>query len=227
MQTVADVERRQAGRGAGVRSLEDEPEAIARQDAEPQEIVEIEAQNAKLESEISSAASVARVEGAAHGRLGLVPPSQTTYLELPDRGHSFPPEAEAEMFDVLRVKRLRDAKRSSAWPRSSFSRKVTPDEARYLGDPAAGWSAPASVAAGATLKDLLAELERGGGGAERAAAAIASEKPEGAAKAVVRVLKNAKATDDVRSYAARSPASPPTGRSRSPRRAPGGPPAPG
>lgn len=49
------------------------------------EIVEIEAQNAKLESEISSAASVARVEGAARGRLGLVPPSQTTYLELPDR----------------------------------------------------------------------------------------------------------------------------------------------
>ncbi len=49
------------------------------------EIVEIEAQNAKLESEISSAASVARVEGAARGRLGLVPPSQTTYLELPGR----------------------------------------------------------------------------------------------------------------------------------------------
>jgi cell division protein FtsL len=49
------------------------------------EIVEIEAQNAKLESEISSAASVARVEGAARGRLGLVPPSQTTYLELLDR----------------------------------------------------------------------------------------------------------------------------------------------
>jgi len=49
------------------------------------EVVEIEAQNAKLESEISSAASVARVEGAARGRLGLVPPSQTTYLELPDR----------------------------------------------------------------------------------------------------------------------------------------------
>jgi cell division protein FtsL len=49
------------------------------------EIVEIEAQNAKLESEISSAASVARVEGAARGPLGLVPPSQTTYLELPAR----------------------------------------------------------------------------------------------------------------------------------------------
>lgn len=49
------------------------------------EIVEIEAQNAKIESEISSAASVARVEGAARGPLGLVPPSQTTYLELPGR----------------------------------------------------------------------------------------------------------------------------------------------
>jgi cell division protein FtsL len=49
------------------------------------EIVEIEAQNAKLESEISSAASVARVEGAARGPLGLVLPSKTTYLELPAR----------------------------------------------------------------------------------------------------------------------------------------------
>jgi cell division protein FtsL len=49
------------------------------------EIVEIEAQNAKLESEISSAASVARIEGAARGPLGLVPPSKTTYLELPGR----------------------------------------------------------------------------------------------------------------------------------------------
>lgn len=49
------------------------------------EIVELEAQNAKLESEISSAASVARVEGAARGPLGLVPPSKTTYLELPRR----------------------------------------------------------------------------------------------------------------------------------------------
>jgi cell division protein FtsL len=50
------------------------------------EIVELRAQNAKIESAISAAASVARVEGAARGRLGLVPPVETTYLELPRGG---------------------------------------------------------------------------------------------------------------------------------------------
>jgi cell division protein FtsL len=49
------------------------------------EIVEIRANNAKIESQISSAASLARVEGAARGPLALVPPSQTTYLELRGR----------------------------------------------------------------------------------------------------------------------------------------------
>jgi cell division protein FtsL len=49
------------------------------------EIVEIRAENARIESEVSSAASLARVEGAARGRLGLVAPSQTTYVELPGR----------------------------------------------------------------------------------------------------------------------------------------------
>jgi cell division protein FtsL len=47
------------------------------------ELVEIGAQNARIESEISTAASVSRVEGAARGRLGLVEPSSTTYVELP------------------------------------------------------------------------------------------------------------------------------------------------
>jgi cell division protein FtsL len=49
------------------------------------EIVQIRAENARIESEIASAGSVARVEGAAHGRLGLVESSETTYVELPGR----------------------------------------------------------------------------------------------------------------------------------------------
>ena len=38
-------------------------------------------QNAELESQISGAASVSKVEGAAR-RLGLVEPAQTTYVEI-------------------------------------------------------------------------------------------------------------------------------------------------
>ncbi len=129
--------------------------------------------------------------------------ADVVYLQLEDRGHSLPPEAVGELFDVFRVKRLADAKRPSAWPRSSFQRKPTKDEERYLGDPAVAWgSVPAGAPAG-SLKELLAELERGGGGAERAAAAIASQRPEGSVKAVARVLSNAKTSDDARSYAAR------------------------
>jgi hypothetical protein len=126
--------------------------------------------------------------------------ADVVYLQLEDRGHSFPVEAAGEMFDFFDVKRLHAAKRASDWPRSSFARKVSKDEAQYLGDPAAAWAGPV---ANASLKDLLRELERGGGGAERAAAQIAATKPEGAAKAVAKVLKDAKATDDARAYAAR------------------------
>jgi cell division protein FtsL len=45
------------------------------------EIVTLEEENADLESQISSAASVSKIEGAAR-RLGLVEPSQTTYVEV-------------------------------------------------------------------------------------------------------------------------------------------------
>lgn len=66
--------------------------------------------------------------------------ADVTYLELPDRGHSFPTEAEAEMFDLLRRARRADPKRASAWPSSSFARPVGADERRDLGDPAAAWA---------------------------------------------------------------------------------------
>jgi hypothetical protein len=70
--------------------------------------------------------------------------ADVTYLELPDRGHSFPPEADGEMFDLFRRARRFDPKRTSAWPVSSFARPVTADERRDLGDPLAGLSpAPA------------------------------------------------------------------------------------
>jgi hypothetical protein len=48
------------------------------------EIVEIRAGNVELESELSAASAVSRVEAAA-GRLGLVEPVETTYLKLERR----------------------------------------------------------------------------------------------------------------------------------------------
>ena len=142
--------------------------------------------------------AVQPIRGAADALLEMG--ADVVYLQLEDRGHSFPPEADAELFDVFRGKRLQGAKASSAWPRSSFARKPSADEAKYLGDPAAAWGGPAE---GEGLKALVAEIERGGGGAERAAATVAATKPEGAAKAVAKVLRSAKATDDARAWAAR------------------------
>jgi cell division protein FtsB len=49
------------------------------------EIVQIRAENAGIEAELSTAAAVGRVEAAARGRLGLVEPVQTTYLGLERR----------------------------------------------------------------------------------------------------------------------------------------------
>ena len=52
------------------------------------------------------------------------------YLQLEDQGHGFPGVAELEMFDAIRVKRLFDARRTTAWPRSSFHRPIGADEAK-------------------------------------------------------------------------------------------------
>ncbi len=52
------------------------------------------------------------------------------YMQLEDQGHGFPGVAELEMFDAIRAKRLFDARRTSAWPRSSFLRPIGADEAK-------------------------------------------------------------------------------------------------
>jgi cell division protein FtsB len=49
------------------------------------QIVEIRTENAAIETELSRAAAVGRVEAAARGRLGLVEASETTYLRLERR----------------------------------------------------------------------------------------------------------------------------------------------
>lgn len=66
--------------------------------------------------------------------------ADVTYLELPAGGHSFPGDAEKEMFDLFGRPRRFDPKRTSAWPASSFARPVGADEKRDLGDPQAAWS---------------------------------------------------------------------------------------
>jgi cell division protein FtsL len=46
----------------------------------------IQSQTAEIATELSSAAASGRVEAAARSRLGLVDPSQTTYVQVTRRG---------------------------------------------------------------------------------------------------------------------------------------------
>lgn len=46
----------------------------------------IVARQAELASDLSSAAAAGRIEGLAKGRLGLVPPEETTYVKVPRPG---------------------------------------------------------------------------------------------------------------------------------------------
>lgn len=65
--------------------------------------------------------------------------ADVVYLELTGVGHGFPSDALRELADVLRGKRLADAKRPDDHPRSSFARPVTPAEVAAVGDPSAAW----------------------------------------------------------------------------------------
>ncbi len=136
----------------------------------------------------------ARTAAAALKESGL----DFVYTELPDRGHDFPESIRNELFDFIAPRRRFEKRRKSAWPRSSLDGKVTPDEKRWIGDPLESWS-------GATpdLDARVERLARGGGCALDAAEALIAEKPAGAAPALAKLLRGAKAPPSARAEAAR------------------------
>jgi acetyl esterase/lipase len=130
------------------------------------------------------------------------------YAEIPDSGHGFPPEVEAEMWEFFEVRRLAtvpgggDKGRFSVTqePSSSFLPKPSKEEADYLpalGKPASKDDAPAS-----SIKPLLADLRAGGGLAQKAAERLAAIHEAEAASQVAAVLSNASLASDSRRFAA-------------------------
>jgi dienelactone hydrolase len=119
------------------------------------------------------------------------------YTELPRRGHDFPAEVRAEIFDFLLVRRNFDPAYKEAWPRSSFLGKVTPEEKAYLGDPTPG-------AAALALADHLAAMRLGGGRARLATKALLDAKPDGAAEGLAKIVKDEKLPGPARAEAARA-----------------------
>lgn len=122
------------------------------------------------------------------------------YTELPKRGHDFPGEVVEDIFRFFEARTLarRQGKyRAQARPLSSFERKVSRDEKKYLpplGEAEAGEE---------SLADLLKDLKTGGGVAEQAVPKLIAHADPKTSAGVARILLKPDAGPDVRRYAAR------------------------
>jgi dienelactone hydrolase len=121
------------------------------------------------------------------------------YTELVGRGHSMPESIRLELFEFLGPRRRFDPRHKDAWPRSSFAEKPTKEEALYLGDPTDPIEGRVP-----DLADLAKQLRLGGGRAAAAGRIVAEQKPEGAAAALSKVLKDTGASLDARAWTARA-----------------------
>jgi len=122
------------------------------------------------------------------------------YTELPKRGHDFPQEVVQDIFrffDARTLARRQGKYRPQVRPLSSFERKVSRDEKKYL--PPLG-----EAEAGETsLSDLLKDLKTGGGVAEQAVPKLIAHADPKTSSSVAKILLKADSGPDVRRYAAR------------------------
>jgi len=124
------------------------------------------------------------------------------YTELPGRGHAFPGEVVKDIFrffDMRTLARGPGRFRPEARPRSSFLRRVSRDEKKYLAELGADAAAPE----GESLSSLLEDLRTGGGVAEAAVPGLVAHADEKTSSKVARILVKSTSGPDVRRYAAR------------------------
>lgn len=131
------------------------------------------------------------------------------YTEVDAIGHGFPDWVVDDLFKFFTGRWKDRGKKRATGPLSSFLRKPGKEEIRCFGDPAA----PLGDGAGGDgndprLSELIAKLEKGGGGGEEAVGELAKLHDAATVKAVARVLaarKGAKAPSaDSRVLAARA-----------------------
>ncbi|MHC4548484.1 MAG: hypothetical protein ACYTEZ_06880 [Planctomycetota bacterium] len=123
------------------------------------------------------------------------------YTELPGRGHSFPGPVVRDIFGFFEMRTL--ARRAGKYkpqvrPRSSFLRKWSRDEKKYL--------APLQEEASAgeeSLRALLKDLRTGGGVAEQAVPRLVEHPNPKVSASVASILLKGTSGADVRRYAAR------------------------
>jgi dienelactone hydrolase len=125
------------------------------------------------------------------------------YAEIPDSGHGFPPEVEAEMWEFFKPRRLAEGEgggdrgrfTTTETTRSSFVGKPTKDEEDAFGPLL---KAEAAASGAAELKRLLDDLRNGGGRAEKAVLSLGERKDAATANAVAKVVADTKAGADAR-----------------------------
>jgi hypothetical protein len=123
------------------------------------------------------------------------------YTELPGRGHSFPMEVVKDIFDFFTPRLLARGPgrfKPEVRPLSSFHRKLSRDERRYLPDS----TPPEAGEDGESLGRLLKALRTGGGVAEQAVPALVAHPDEKTSAGVARILLKPTSGPDVRRYAA-------------------------
>ena len=119
------------------------------------------------------------------------------YTELSGRGHSLPGEVIQDVFEFFKVRRRAVAPRfrTAVRPLSSFERKISKDERKYLPLEEKGGSG--------SYKPLLKKLRAGGGVAEKVVAPLVQHADPKVNRSVAKVLLDNKSAADVRRYAAR------------------------
>jgi predicted esterase len=117
------------------------------------------------------------------------------YTELPGRGHEFPAQVVSDIFRFFEGRLLANqpgSRKPAIRPASSFERKPSRDEERYLD----------SGSAGATLRSLFDDLGVGGRKSELAASALALHPDPKVSARAAKVLVGASSEPDVRRCAA-------------------------
>jgi hypothetical protein len=112
------------------------------------------------------------------------------YTELPGRGHEFPADVVADIFLFFALRGRADR------PTSSFLRKPSRDERRYL--PPLDENEPDD-----SLNRLLKDLRTGGGVSARAVRPLSDHEDPRVSARVAKILLRPDATPDVRGFAAR------------------------
>jgi dienelactone hydrolase len=127
------------------------------------------------------------------------------YTELKGKGHAFPSEVVTDIFDYFALHRLAEGRgrfHLTVRPRSSFARKLSRDERKYLPELPELDDEGGGAGEGPALSALLKQLRTGGGVAQQAVPKLVKCEDRKTGRAVAHVMLKSGSDPDVRRYCA-------------------------